>query len=109
VIQNQVRAPRVRDLINSFQGQPPNPRLRHGCYWGVGSDVSHYPNPTPLPCEFAKTSKLACVPTDLAKKSDALQEQLINWGYAICDTALRSWVDPNTPVPGGFPYPSGVG
>jgi NTE family protein len=109
VIQSQVRALRVRDLINSFQGQPPNAPQRRGCYWGVGSDVSHYPNPTPLPCPFDKTVKLACVPTDLAEKSDTVQEHLINWGYAICDTALRSWVDTNTPVPGGFPYPSGVG
>jgi hypothetical protein len=34
----------------------------------------------------------------------------INWGYAMCDVAMRSWVDPNLARPNGFPYPaSGVG
>jgi NTE family protein len=41
---------------------------------------------------------------------DTLQERLINWGYAICDAAMRRWVDTSLPAPGGFPYPSaGVG
>ena len=34
----------------------------------------------------------------------------INWGYAMCDVAMRSWVDPDLARPNGFPYPaSGVG
>ena len=36
---------------------------------------------------------------------DALQERLINWGYAVCDVALRKWVDPDAPAPGAFPFP----
>jgi len=100
---------RVRDLINSFQEEPVSSTSRRGTYWGVGSDVSHYPSPTPLPCPIGKTAELAQVPTDLAKKNDVVQERLINWGYAICDTALRSWVDTNIPMPPGFPYPGGVG
>ena len=38
-----------------------------------------------------------------------LQERLINWGYAMCDTAMRRWVDAGAPAPGAFPYPVGVG
>jgi NTE family protein len=39
-----------------------------------------------------------------------LQERLINWGYAVCDAALRRHVDPALPLPRGFPYPeAGVG
>ena len=34
-----------------------------------------------------------------------LHEQLINWGYAVCDAALRKHVKPDLPRPGGFPYP----
>ena len=34
------------------------------------------------------------------------QDRLINWGYAICDVAVRKHVDPNVPLPGGFPYPA---
>jgi NTE family protein len=37
---------------------------------------------------------------------DALQERLINWGYAISDAAMRRWVDPQAQPPAGFPYPA---
>ena len=36
---------------------------------------------------------------------DALQERLINWGYAVCDAALRKHVDPSLQAPADFPYP----
>jgi len=87
VIQGQVRALRVRDLLNSYEAPSSEPNARHGCYWGAGSDASHYPVPVKLPCPFEKTSKLAAVVTDLADKNNRVQEHLINWGYAICDTA----------------------
>ena len=33
-----------------------------------------------------------------------------NWGYTICDTAMRKWVDTNLVKPTSFPYPiSGIG
>jgi NTE family protein len=39
-----------------------------------------------------------------------LQERLVNWGYAICDAAIRRYVDTTIAPPLGFPYPSaGVG
>jgi NTE family protein len=103
VIQNQVRALRVRDLVDSFSR-----KTREGAYWGVGSQISSYPTPTPLPVNQAHADALALVATDLAEKSDATQESLINWGYAICDSALRSWVDPQLPAPNGFPFARGV-
>jgi NTE family protein len=34
------------------------------------------------------------------------QERLINWGYAICDAALRRHVDPAVARPAGFPFPA---
>ena len=41
---------------------------------------------------------------------EAVQEQLINWGYAVCDAAMRRHVDPGQPADGAFPYPEvGVG
>ncbi len=39
---------------------------------------------------------------------DDIQERLINWGYAICDAAMRRWVDASLPPPTAFPYPRGV-
>jgi len=38
------------------------------------------------------------------------QERLINWGYAICDVAMRKHVDPGLPVSVGYPYAAaGIG
>jgi NTE family protein len=34
------------------------------------------------------------------------QERLINWGFAVCDAALRRHVDASLPAPAGFPYPA---
>jgi NTE family protein len=34
-----------------------------------------------------------------------LQEQLINWGYAVCDAALRKHM--GAAAPKGFPYAGG--
>ena len=40
---------------------------------------------------------------------DQTQERLINWGYAVCDAALRKHVVTGLGVPQAFPYPaSGV-
>jgi hypothetical protein len=37
----------------------------------------------------------------------------MNWGYAVCDAALRKHVTPhlpaNFPAPGGFPFQGGIG
>ena len=35
-----------------------------------------------------------------------MQERLINWGYAVCDAALRKHVEPALAKPAGFPYPA---
>ena len=47
---------------------------------------------------------LAGIPTRLKRLDDRDQERLINWGYAICDTALRKWVIEGV-QPGRLPYP----
>ena len=62
----------------------------------------------PLPCPPAATAALAAVPTRLTRLPAATQERLINWGYAVCDAALRRHMGAG---PGaGFPYPKvGVG
>jgi NTE family protein len=36
--------------------------------------------------------------------SRELQRRLVNWGYAVCDAALRTHVDAELPPPRGFPY-----
>ena len=41
---------------------------------------------------------------------DDLQERLINWGYAVCDAAIRTHMPAENGGPPRFPYPDrGVG
>jgi NTE family protein len=49
---------------------------------------------------------LAEIPTRLKRIDENLQERLINWGYAVCDAALRRHVQPTLGKPTGFPYPA---
>jgi NTE family protein len=66
--------------------------------------------PDVLGSPVAATMELAHTPTRLDDTPDSLQERLINWGYAICDAALRAHVEPHPQPPTRFPYPdAGVG
>jgi NTE family protein len=105
VIDNQVRDLRKRQAVLSFiDGQ------RTGAYWGIRSHVRdfHLAQPIADPSDEAVRA-LAGIATRLACMSDPLQESMINWGYVICDTALRAHVDGAIP-PGVLPYPqAGLG
>jgi NTE family protein len=99
LIDNQVRSLRKRQVIDSYKSG-----TRKGTYWGIRTNIADYGLPDPLPCPFERTTALAEVATRLKRLPDDVQERLINWGYAVCDAALRKHVDPqlNKPV---FPYP----
>jgi NTE family protein len=101
VIDNQVRSLRKRQTIDGFERKE-----RSGTYWGIRSHVDDYgPPPGSLPCPPKQTEALAATKTRLAAMDAALQEQLINWGYAICDVAMRTWVVTHAQAPAAFPYP----
>jgi len=113
VIDNQVRSLRKRQLIDSYQLPAGHEHYRTGAYWGIRSDVADYSLPpitgypfTPAACPYDTTMALADVDTRLKALDDTIQERLINWGYAICDVAMRRHVDPQLPLPAGFPYPT---
>ena len=57
------------------------------------------------PAPYERTLQLAEVPTRLERMPPRLQEQLINWGYAVCDAAVRRHVDGSLQA-GAFPYPA---
>jgi NTE family protein len=104
VIDNQVRSLRKREVIDAFNDGRP------GAYWGTRTDILKYGLADALPCPFTQTMHLARIPTRLGAIDKTRQEQLINWGYAVCDAALRAHFDPALPAPADFPYPgSGVG
>lgn len=101
LIDNQVRSLRRRQAVGGFKTG-----LRSGTYWGIRSHVADYGLADPLPVAEPVAAALAATPTRLAALDDPLQERLVNWGYAICDTALRRWVDPALPRPQRLPYPA---
>ena len=101
LVDNQVRSLRKRQVIDSFRSG-----ARKGAYWGIRTDIGDYKLADALNCPHDRTMALAEIPTRLKRMSDDSQEKLINWGYAVCDAALRKHVDPQLKAPAGFPYPA---
>jgi NTE family protein len=105
LIDNQVRSLRKRQVIEAFKAG-----RREGTYWGIRTNIADYGLANALDCPPAKTALLANIATRLKRLEPETQERLINWGYAVCDAALRRHVDEGLPAPAAFPYPaSGVG
>ncbi len=122
LIDNQVRSLRKRQVINALSlreqllasGVSPDDQelriaTRKGAYWGIRSHIADYHLDNALIAPPGNTTFLASTPTRMSDPGEQLQERLINWGYAICDAALRKHVDPSLPYRPVFPYPgSGV-
>ncbi len=108
IIDSQVRSLRNRQLMASYQEPTSSPNHRKGAYWSIRTNIQAYAAPNTLDCPFDRTQLLAATPTRLAKLDRGAQERLINWGYAVCDAAIRTHFDPSIPAPAQFPYPSGV-
>ena len=98
---NQARSLRKRALISDFEE-----KKSKGTYWGIMTEIKKYELPDVLPVPEAKTQELASIRTRLNRFSDSEQCQLINWGYAVCDAAMRRHVGaPPAPSAPAWPYP----
>lgn len=105
ILINQTRALRKRKLVDDY-----NNHVRAGTYWGITTAIGDYGLADPLVRDGARTRAQAGVRTRLNKFSPQEQGELINWGYALADAAVRRWVltgmnvaagrlpDPNFPV-----------
>jgi NTE family protein len=108
VVDNQVRSLRKTDLIDEYERG-----TFGGAYWGIRGDMSAYllhatkPVTDALDAPLAATCELAAIGTRLAAMDEATQERLINWGYALCDVAMRGMVESADGSP-HFPYRRGV-
>jgi NTE family protein len=87
VATDQSRALRKRALIDDFERDE-----RSGTYWGIDTDIRKYGTDGALACEPARVKALAAIRTRLNPFSDQEQGELINWGYALADAALRRHV-----------------
>lgn len=103
LVDNQVRSLRKRQLIDAFARGD-----RDGAYWGIRTHIADYGLTDALDCPTSAVEELAGVKTRLKAMDDRLQERLINWGYAVCDAAIRRHVNPQLPKPAGFPYARGL-
>ena len=103
LLQSQISSLRRKQVVQSYrQGE------RLGAYWGIQTDIAKYPLAARLDCPHAKTLQIAAIDTRLAELSNPDQERLINWGYAVCDAAIRAHVAEykTAPPAAGFPYPA---
>jgi NTE family protein len=88
-IDDQVRSLRKRYLIDSYKRGD-----RAGAYWGIRTNFADYGlQSDPLDCLKRNPEPLAEIPTRLEKMPRDVQDRLMNWGYAICDAALRTHID----------------
>lgn len=85
VVDNQVRSLRKRQVIDGFTRGD-----RSGMYVGIRSHVGDFPT-SALSANPEVVDRLAATPTRLDAMDAALQEQLVNWGYIVCDAGLRSF------------------
>lgn len=107
----QAASLRKRQLIASYKAPDGDTNKRRGAYWGIGSDIKNYHFGDALEAQHERTEKLAKLGTQLRPFrffSKELDERLINWGYAICDTAVRKHFGQRNDPPAKFPYPGGV-
>jgi NTE family protein len=103
LVDNQVRSLRKRQLIDSYKA-----KVRTGGYWGIRTDIAKYGLNDNLDCPLARTTVLANTPTRLKALPDPLQENIINWGYAVCDAAMRAHFDTSLRAVTEFPYARGL-
>jgi NTE family protein len=111
IVSEQTRALRRRALMRDFQQtqeegrSEPRPPKRKGTYWGVRTRIGAYGVANALTADNDTTRALQSIRTRLNEFKPAEQGQLINWGYALADAAMRKWVDPANAAPAAWPIP----
>lgn len=81
-------------------------RKQKVAYWGIDTRIGKYTAPNQLPTDPAKTDGLQNVRTRLNAFNATEQETLINWGYVLCDAAMRTYIDPAASPPTNWPCPA---
>jgi len=86
VATDQSRGLRKRVLIDELKRG-----LAKGAYWGIDTAIADYGLADSLSCKPARVEALAALRTRLNPFSDQEQGELINWGYALTDAAIRKY------------------
>jgi NTE family protein len=85
---DQARGLRARHMI-----QLAKHRQQKVAYWGIDTKYDVYSAAGKLACDPTITTSLKDIRTRLNEFSWTEQEILINWGYALCDAAVRSFIE----------------
>lgn len=111
IMTDQQRALRKRKLIENFldlddEGKH---RVYGGTYFGISTHIDDYDFDDSMTRDCALTESLQNIRTRLNKFTEREQGHLINWGYALTDTAIRRWaselIDEKLKVKGEWPIP----
>jgi len=92
LVDNQVRSLRRRQIMDAFTSET---EPHDGTYWRISTDIRKFGLDDVLTMSLSdqqlaeKCSALAGYPTRLARVPESQQNRLMNWGYALCDAALR--------------------
>jgi NTE family protein len=82
---NQALSLRKRMLIEAYKaGQ------RKGTFWAINTPIAAYNAEGALPATLDKINDLSSIRTRLDRFRKQEQCELINWGYAVCDAAIRA-------------------
>lgn len=100
ILIDQTRALRKRWLLEEFEAG-----RKRGGYWGIGTKVGAYGNPDSPFRDSTATEALISVPTRLSSFKAPIPGQLINWGYVLCDAALRRRAQLPVPIAKTVPIP----
>ena len=98
IVTEQTRRLRRSWLVGDFVA-----KRRHGAYWGIATHIGAY-GVDALVKDGSATVALQHIRTRLNPFTAKEQAQLINWGYALADAAMRSSIDATLPK-GALPYP----
>lgn len=101
IIDNQVRSLRKRQVVGSFVAGE-----RKGTYWGIRTNIADYKLPDAFDYPHEESLGIADTPTRLKRLEPEEQEAIMNWGYAVCDAAMRKHVVSGLPKPPQLPFPS---
>lgn len=108
IMTEQTRALRRRMLMADFganqkpgrQGQAPR---KSGVYWKLNTKIDDFELADALVADSPRTAALQDVRTRLNRFSSQEKGELINWGYALADAAMRRHVLTGIVSPGQLP------
>ena len=98
---DQARGLRKRYLLDLAAA-----RNQKVAYWGIDTAIADYGLPDALPAKTSIAQPLAHIRTRLNRFDTAEQGQLINWGYALADTAVRHFGPEAAGPPPSWPMPA---